>query len=123
VAKSRSLRSQEGIDNTRQMVSGATGFSAKVPGKSISKNERWVLQMLATKFHTEPETETESGVKLNPVMRYIFINEHADNTCHPTAKKKRSKRRKSEAKTEMIESIGETFDWWSTLEEEIAKLR
>ena len=111
------------MDNTHQTVSGATGFSAKVPGRSISKNERWVLQMLATKFHIEPETETESGVKLNPVMRDLVINEHANNTCHPTAKKKRSKRRKSEAKTEMIESIGENFDWWSTLEEEIAKLK
>jgi hypothetical protein len=111
------------MDNTRQTVYGAIGFSAKVSSRSINKNERWVLQMLSTKFHTEPETETELGVKLNPVMRDLVINEHADNTCHPTAKKKRSKRRKSEAKTEMIESVGENFDWWSTLEEEISKLR
>jgi hypothetical protein len=111
------------MDNTHQMVFGATGFLAKVPGRSISNNERWILQMLVTKFHTEPETETESGVKLNPVMRDLVINEHADNTCHPAAKKKRSKRRKSEAKTEMIESVRENFKWWSTLEEEIAKLR
>jgi hypothetical protein len=123
VAKSRSLQSLEGMDNTHQMVSGVTGFLAKVPGRSISKNERWVLQMLATKFHTKPETEIDSGVKLNPIMRDIVINEHADNTCQLAAKKKRRKRRKSEAKTEMIESIGENFDWWSTLEEEIAKLR
>ena len=78
--------------------------------------------MLATKFHTEPKTKTKSGVKLNPVMRDLVINEHVDNTCHPAAKKKRRKRRKLEAKTE-IESVGENFDWWSTLEEEIAKLR
>jgi hypothetical protein len=51
--------------------------------------------MLATKFHTEPENETESGVKLSPVMRDLVINEHANNTCHPTAKKKRRKRGKS----------------------------
>jgi hypothetical protein len=111
------------MDNTRQIVSGKTGFSAKVPGRSISKNERWVLHMLATKFHTEPETKTESGVKLNLVMRDLVINEHADNTYHLATKKKRSKRRKSEAKTEMIESVRENFNWWSTLEEEIAKLR
>lgn len=79
--------------------------------------------MLATKFHTEPETKIDSGVKLNPVMRDIVINEHADNTCHPASNKKRRKRRKSEAKTEMIESIRENFDWWSTLEEEITKMR
>jgi hypothetical protein len=70
--------------------------------------------MLATKFHTEPETKTESGVKVNLVTRDLVINEHANNTCHPTAKKKRRNKRKSEAKTEMIESVGENFDWWST---------
>jgi hypothetical protein len=104
-------------------MSGAIGFSAKVPGRSISKNERWFLQMQATKFHTEPENEIESGVILNPVIRDLVINEHTDNTYHPAAKKKRSKGRKSEAKTEMIESVEENFDWWSTLEEEITKLR
>jgi hypothetical protein len=111
------------MDNTPQMVAGTTRFSAKVPARSISKNERWVLQMLETKFHTEPKTETDSGVKLNPIMKDLVINEHADNTYHPAAKKKRRKRRKSKAKTEMVESIGENFDWWSTLEEEIAKMR
>jgi hypothetical protein len=88
------------------MVSGMTRFSSKVPSRSISKNERWVLHMLATKFHTKLETEIESGVKLNPVMRDLVINEHIDNTFHPATKKKRSKRRKSEAKIEMIESVG-----------------
>jgi hypothetical protein len=123
VAKSRSLRSLEGMDNTCQMVSGVTGFSAKVPSRSISKNERWVLQMPATKFHTKPKIEIQSGVKLNPFMRDLVINDHVDNTCHPNTKKKRRKRRKLDTKTEMIESVGENFDWWSTLEEEIAKLR
>jgi hypothetical protein len=56
-------------------------------------------------------------------MRDIIINEHADNTCHPATKKKRRKRRRIEAKTQMIESVEENLDWWSTLEEEIAKLR
>jgi hypothetical protein len=111
------------MDNIHQTTSSTIGFSAKVPGGSISKNERWFLQMQTTKFHTKPETETKSRIRLNPVIRDLFINEHMENTCHPTAKKKRSKRRKSKAKTEMIESIGENFDWWSTPEEEIAKLR
>jgi hypothetical protein len=123
VAKSRSLQSPENMDYIHQKASSAIGFSAKVPGRSINKNERWFLQMQATKFHTELETETKSGVRLNHVIRDIVINEHAYNTYHPAAKKKRSKRRKLEAKTEMIKSIGENFDWWSTLEEEIAKLR
>jgi hypothetical protein len=111
------------MDNTHQTMFGATAFSVKVPDRSISNNERWVLQMLETKFHTEPETEIESGVKLNPVMRDLIINEHTENTCHPTTKKKSNKRRKSKAKTKMIESVEEFFYWWSTLEEEIAKLR
>jgi hypothetical protein len=80
------------MDNIRQTTSGAIGFSAKVPGKSISKNERWFLQMQATKFHTEPETETESGVRLNFIIRDLVINEHADNTCHPTCKEEEEKK-------------------------------
>jgi hypothetical protein len=56
-------------------------------------------------------------VRLNPIIRDIIINEHVENTCHPAVKKKRRKRRKSEAKTELIESVGENFDWWSTLED------
>jgi hypothetical protein len=90
------------MDNTYQIVSGTTRFSTKVPGRSISKNERWLLQMLATKFHTKPETETDSGVKLNPFMRDLVINEHADNTFHPAAKKKRIKMRKSEASRKIL---------------------
>jgi hypothetical protein len=73
-------------------MSGATGFSTNVPSRSISKNERWVLQILTTKFHTEPETKTESGVKLNPVMRDLVINEHVDNTCHPVNKEEEEKK-------------------------------
>ena len=100
----------ESMDNICQTTSGVIGLSAKVPGRSISKNERWFLQMQATKFHIEPETETESGVILNPVIRDLFINEHTNNTYHPATKKKRRKRRKSEAKTKMIESVRENFD-------------
>ena len=111
------------MDYIRKKASSAIGFSAKVPGRSINKNERWFLQMQATKFHTEPENEIESGVILNPVIRDLVINEHAKNTFHLAAKKKRIKRRKSEAKTKMIGNVGENSDWWSTLEEEITKLR
>jgi hypothetical protein len=79
------------MDNVHQTVSGTTGFSTNVPGLSISKKERWVTQILATKFHTEPATETESGVRLNPVMRDLIINEHADNIYKPKAKRKQRK--------------------------------
>jgi hypothetical protein len=50
--------------------------------------------MQVTKFHTEPETKIESGVRLNPI-RDLVINEHTKNTCHPAAKNKKRKRRKS----------------------------
>jgi hypothetical protein len=123
VEKSRSLQSLKGMDNTHQTVSGTTRFSTNVPSLSISKKERWVLQILSTKFHTEPAIEIESGVILNLVVRDIVINEHAENTYNPATKRKRRKRKKTEAKTEMIESIGENIAWLSTLEEEIAKLR
>jgi len=105
------------------MVSGMTGFSTNVLSRPISKKERCLLQMLVTKFHTKPETKIESGVKLNPVMRDLVINEHADNTCHPAIKNKRSRRWRRENKTQMIESVGENIDWWSALEDEITKLR
>jgi hypothetical protein len=105
------------------MVSGMTWFSTNVPSLPTSKKEKWVMQILATKFHTEPTTETESGVILNPIMRDLIINEHMDNPYKLAAKKKRRKRRKTEIKTEMIESVGENLTWLGTLEEEIAKLR
>jgi hypothetical protein len=62
-------------------------------------------------------------VRSNPFVKDLVINEHVDNTYNPVAKRKRRKRRKTEAKTEMIESVGENLAWLSTLEEEIAKLR
>jgi hypothetical protein len=75
------------MKNIHQMVSGAIGFSAKVPGRSIIKNERWFLQMHATKFHIEPETETESGVRLNLVIRDLVIMN--TNTTHGTQPQRR----------------------------------
>ena len=72
-----STRSEE-MDNVNRTVSSTTGFSTNVSSLPISEKERWVAQILATKFHTEPETESESGVRLNPVMRDLVINEHTD---------------------------------------------
>jgi hypothetical protein len=56
-------------------------------------------------------------------MRDLIINEHTENTYNLVTKWKRSKRWKTGAKIEMIESIGENLTWLSTLEKEIAKLR
>jgi hypothetical protein len=123
VEKLQSLQSLKGMDKTHQTVLGATRFSTNVPSWSISKKVRWLLQILTTKFHTEPTTETNSGVILNPIMRDLVINDHADNTYNPAAKRKRRKRWKTEGKTEMIESVGENFAWLSTLEKEISKVR
>jgi hypothetical protein len=74
-----SARSEE-MDNVNRTVSSTTGFSTNVSSLPISEKERWVAQILATKFHTEPATESESGVRLNPVMRDLVINEHMDET-------------------------------------------
>jgi hypothetical protein len=49
------------MDNVHQMVSDTMGFSTNVSGLSISKIERWVTQILATKFHTDPVTKIETG--------------------------------------------------------------
>ena len=68
----------EYMDNVNQTISSTMGFSINVSSLPISGKERWVAQILATKFHTEPATESESGVRLNHVMRDLVINEHAD---------------------------------------------
>jgi hypothetical protein len=81
-----SARSEE-MDNVNRTVSSTTGFSTNVSSLPISEKERWVAQILATKFHTELETESESGVRLNPVMRDLVINEHTDETYKQITKK------------------------------------
>jgi hypothetical protein len=74
------------MDNVHQTVSDTMGFSTNVPVLSISKKERWVTQILATKFHTEPITEIELWVRLNPLMRDLIINEHTDKIYKQAAK-------------------------------------
>ena len=66
------------MDNVNRIVSSTTGFSTNVSILPISEKERWVAQILETKFHTKPKTELDSGVILNPFMRYLVINEHVD---------------------------------------------
>jgi hypothetical protein len=66
----------EDMDKANQTVSSKTGFSTNMASLSMSKKERLIAQILATKFHTDPATEPESGVRLNPVMRDLIINRH-----------------------------------------------
>ena len=79
------------MDNFNRTVSSTTRFSTNVSSLPISEKERWVVQILATKFHIEPTTESESGVRINPIMRDLFINEHVDEIYKQEEKKKQSK--------------------------------
>jgi hypothetical protein len=83
-------RSEE-MDSINRMVSSTTGFSTNVSSLPISEKERWVAQIFATKFHTEPVIESKLGVILNPILRYLVINEHADETYKQTLKKRQRK--------------------------------
>jgi hypothetical protein len=90
---------------------------------SMSKKERSIAQILATKFHTEPATEPELEVRLNPVMRDLIINRHVEEPYRRAVKKKRSKRQKTKTRAEAVESVGENQPvWLDTLKEEITKL-
>jgi hypothetical protein len=114
----------EDMDNANRTISSTTGFSTNMSSLSMSKRERLVAQILATKFHTEPATEPESGVRLNPVMRDLIINGHTDEIYKQAVKKKQRKRQKTEIRVEAMESVGENqLAWLSTLKEEIAKLK
>jgi hypothetical protein len=113
----------EDMDEANQAISSGTGFSTNMARLSMSKKERSIAQILATKFHTDPATEPESGVRLNPVMRDLIINGHVDELYKRAVKKKWSKRQKTEIRAEAVESVGENqLAWLSTLKEEIAKL-
>jgi hypothetical protein len=86
-------------------------------GLPTSNKEREIACILATKFHTEPSTDSELKVRINPITRDLIINRRV-------VKKKRSKRQKTETIAETAESIGENQPvWLDTLKEEIAKLK
>jgi hypothetical protein len=100
-----------------QAISGETGHSSNMEDLPTSRKERVIVHILATKFHTEPATDSGLEVKLNPIMRDLVINRRA-------VKKKRSKRQKKETVAETTESVGENQPTWlDTLKEEIAKLK
>jgi hypothetical protein len=82
-----------------------------------NKEEMVLAHILATKFHTEPATNSQLEVRLNPTMRDLVINRGA-------AKKKRRKRQKKETTTETAKSIGENqLVWLDSLKEDIAKMK
>jgi len=89
-----STRSKD-MDNVNRTMANATRFSTNVSSLPISEKERWVANILTTKFHTEPATKSESRVRLNPIMRYLVINEHAYEIYKKAVKKKQSKREKT----------------------------
>jgi hypothetical protein len=68
----------EDMNEGDQTISSVTGFSSNMASLSTNKKERSIAQILATKFHTDPATEPELKVRLNPVMRDLIINGHVD---------------------------------------------
>jgi hypothetical protein len=47
----------EDMDNVNRTVSSTIGFSTNVSNLFMRKKERWVAQILATKFHAKPLTK------------------------------------------------------------------
>jgi hypothetical protein len=100
-----------------QAIPGETGHSGNVADLPTSRKEREIAHILATKFHTEPATDSGLEVKLNPIMKDLIINRRV-------VKKKQTKRQKKEIIAETAESVGENQPvWLDTLKEEIAKLK
>jgi hypothetical protein len=92
----------------------------------MEKKEKLVVQILATKFHTEPADEPGESkeIRLNPVMKDLIINGYADGSYMQAGESKRNKRRKKETEAEMVEGTGESQPaWLDTLKEEIANLK
>jgi len=81
----------EDMDKSNRIVSSTDGFSTNMVSLSMSKRETLVAQILATKFQTNPVTEPELGVRLNPVMREIIINGQANEIYKQVVKKKHTK--------------------------------
>jgi hypothetical protein len=76
------------MDEANQAISSETGHSSNMAGLSMSKKEREIARILATKFHMEPAIDPELEVRINPIMRDLIINKQA-------MKKKWSKQQKT----------------------------
>jgi hypothetical protein len=55
-------------------ISSETGYSGNMVDLPTSKEERVIAHIIATKFHTEPATDSKLEVRLNPIMRDLVIN-------------------------------------------------
>jgi hypothetical protein len=99
--------------------SSETNYSSNMLGFLANKEERFLVHIIATKFHTEPTTDSWLEARMNPTIKDLVIN-------RPAAKKKRSKRhKKEESMAKAAESVGENQPVWldSSLKEKIAKLK
>jgi hypothetical protein len=99
--------------------SSETGYSSNMLDFPRNKEERVLVNILETKFHTDLAIDLQLEAKLNPTIKDLVIN-------MPSAKKKRSKRQKKEESTaEAAESVGENQPVWldSFLKAEITKLK
>jgi hypothetical protein len=55
-------------------ISNETGYSGNMEDFPTSKKEKVIAQILVTKFHTEPVTDSKLEVRLNPLMKDLVIN-------------------------------------------------
>jgi hypothetical protein len=83
------------MDQANQTTSSETIFSTNMENPSISKKEKSIARILATKFHTGPATEPELEVILNPIMRDLIINVHEDRRYKRAVKRKQRKWQKT----------------------------
>jgi len=111
------------MDQADQTTSSETGFSTNMKNPSMSKKENSIAQILATKFLTDPGTEPESKVRLNPIMRDLIIKGHMEKHYKQAKRGKWRKQKKIGVRAEVVESVGENQPvWLNTLKEEISRL-
>jgi hypothetical protein len=67
------------MDQDDQTTYSEIGFSTNMENPFMSKKEKSITRILATKFHTDPVTEPKSEVRLNHIMRDLIINGHMQN--------------------------------------------
>jgi hypothetical protein len=113
----------ENIDTT---TFNEPGYSNNLAKLSMKKKEKLAARILTTKCHTKPADGLGAGeeIRINPIMKDFIINGYADESYMQAGKDKRSKRRKTKVKSEVVESVGENqSEWIDTLKEEIANLK
>jgi hypothetical protein len=76
------------MDQADQTTFSEARFSTNMENPSMSKKEKSITWILATKFHTNPATEPKSEVRLNPIMRDLIINGHVDRRYKRAVKRK-----------------------------------